>query len=275
MRFTKYQALGNDYIVLEPGQAGLNILTSLVPRLCDRHFGAGSDGVLWGPLPGEGADFGVRIFNPDGSEAEKSGNGLRIFARYLFDRGLVHDKRTYTVRTPGGVVEITVQPGGSPVKVDMGPVSFDSRLIPVTGPVRQVLDEALRLAGRDLRISAATLGNPHCVVLMSDISASLAQKLGPLLEKHPMFPRRTNVQFLVIQDRANIRIEIWERGAGYTLASGSSACAAAAVACRLGLCDPVITVHMPGGSLLVTLLANFSALLEGPVEPVYEGKWMI
>ncbi len=273
MRFKKYQALGNDYIVLEPGQVEPEALAQIVPRLCDRHYGAGSDGVLWGPLYVETADFGLRIFNPDGSEAEKSGNGLRIFARHLYDRGLVHDK-PFTVHTPGGLVGITVQPGGSPVKVDMGPVGFDSRLVPVTGPERQVLGESLLLGGRELCISAVTLGNPHCVVLLDEISASLAYELGPILESHPMFPRRTNVQFLQVLDRQNIRIEIWERGAGYTLASGSSACAAAAVACRLNFCDPAMTVHMPGGELSVTLTPDFHASQEGPVEPVYEGLWL-
>jgi len=273
MRFIKYQALGNDYIVLEPGQVKPEALPQTVIRLCDRHYGAGSDGILWGPLPDESAAFGLRIFNPDGSEAEKSGNGLRIFARYLYDRGLVQDQ-PFTVHTPGGVVQITVRPGGSLVKVDMGRVRFDSRLVPVTGPDRQVLGESLVLGSKNLNISAVTLGNPHCVVLLEEISGSLAHELGPLLERHPMFPRRTNVQLLKVLDRGNIRIEIWERGAGYTLASGSSACAAAAVAYRLNYCDRLITVHMPGGKLSVTLSADFDASLEGPVEPVYEGIWL-
>jgi diaminopimelate epimerase len=274
MRFTKYQALGNDYIILEPSQADENVLATLVPRLCDRHYGAGSDGVLWGPLPSELADFGLRIFNPDGSEAEKSGNGLRIFARYLYDLGLVQES-PFTVHTPGGVVQIVVYPGGSKVKVEMGVVSFNSRLIPVTGPERQVLNELLTLGEYSLRISAATLGNPHCVVLLDTISPSLAQELGPLLENNPLFPRRINVQFMKILSRKAIAIEIWERGAGYTLASGSSACAAAAVAYRLRKCGRAITVHMPGGELQVMLTTDYHASLEGPVVPVYEGNWYV
>jgi diaminopimelate epimerase len=266
----KYHGLGNDYIVINPADLSNELTPHEIRRICDRRYGAGSDGILLGPLPAASASFGLRIFNPDGSEAEKSGNGLRIFARYLWDRGLVGDA-PFTVATAGGVVTAQVQQAGRMVTVEMGRVSFDSREIPVAGPPREVLNEALLAGGVDLRICAATLGNPHCVVLREQVSAAEAQRLGPLVETDALFPRRTNVQFMQVLDRARLRIEIWERGAGYTMASGSSACAAAAVAHRLGLCDAQVTVSMPGGRLEVGIAPDWSVTLRGPVARVWAG----
>ncbi len=266
----KYHGLGNDYLIIDPKDWPVTMTAAQIRRICDRHQGAGSDGILLGPLPTSVADFGLRIFNPDGSEAEKSGNGLRIFTRYLWDRGLVGDA-PFTVATAGGVVTAHVQQAGRLVTVEMGRVSFDSREIPVGGPPREVLDETLLADGVELRICAATLGNPHCVVLREQVSAAEAQRLGPLVETDALFPRRTNVQFMQVLDRSRLRIEIWERGAGYTLASGSSACAAAAVAHRMGLCDPQVTVSMPGGRLEVGIAPDWSVTLRGPVTKVWAG----
>ncbi|MFN2141084.1 MAG: diaminopimelate epimerase, partial [Candidatus Promineifilaceae bacterium] len=164
-----------------------------------------------------------------------------------------------------------VHPGGTQVTIQMGTVSFDSRLIPVTGPPREVLDEIISIEGQSLRYCAATVGNPHCVVLCDHVSAEDARRWGPQIENDARFPNRTNVQFMQVLDRANIRIEIWERGAGYTLASGSSSTAAAAVAHRLGLCDARIDVHMPGGSLNIQLDEEFKATLTGPVRKICNG----
>jgi diaminopimelate epimerase len=266
----KYHGLGNDYIVISPADLSSELTTQQIRRICDRHYGVGADGILLGPLPSASADFGLRIFNPDGSEAEKSGNGLRIFTRYLWDRGLVGDA-PFTVATAGGVVTAQVQQAGRMVTVEMGLVSFDSREIPVAGPPREVLNETLQAGDTVLRCCAATLGNPHCVVLRQQISAAEAQRLGPLIETDARFPRRTNVQFMQVLDPTRLRIEIWERGAGYTLASGSSACAAAAVAHRLGLCDAQVTVSMPGGLLEVGITTDWSVTLRGPVTKVWQG----
>jgi len=230
----------------------------------------GSDGILLGPLESKEGDFGLRIFNPDGSEAEKSGNGLRIFSRYLWDQGLVKEK-PFTVMTPGGKVESTVMEGGRSVTVQMGRVSFDSTRIPVKGAAREVLNETMVLEGEKLLYCAATVGNPHCVVLREEVSEELARRFGPLIEKEPRFPNRTNVQFMKVLDRSHIQIEIWERGAGYTLASGSSSSAAAAVAYRLGLCGGQITVRMPGGELDIRLSEDFSVQMTGPVTKIAEG----
>lgn len=273
MRFHKYHALGNDYLVMDP--ADHPDWTSPTPEqtraICHRNFGIGSDGILWGPLPSSTAQFGLRIFNPDGSEAEKSGNGIRIFSRYLFDQGKVAHA-PFTLETLGGVVEVTIAPGGGSITVEMGRVSFSSDRIPVTGPTREVLNEKIQLRDREFTFSAATIGNPHCVVPLPEISERLARQYGPELEVHPYFPRRTNVQFLQVIDRENIRIEIWERGAGYTLASGSSSSAAAAVARRLGLVDAKLTVHMPGGEIGIEIAPDFAIKMTGPATRVAEGR---
>jgi diaminopimelate epimerase len=268
--FAKYHGLGNDYLVIEPVALQQPFTAALAVSICDRHYGVGGDGVLLGPLPSLEADYGLRIFNPDGSEAEKSGNGLRIFSRHLWEHTRV-GKAPFTVETPGGIVCCLVQEDGRVVQVEMGRASFDSQLIPVIGPRREVINEPLQIAGQTLHYCAVTLGNPHCVILDGTVSVEEAHRLGPLIENHPSFPNRTNVQFLQALDRSNLRIEIWERGAGYTLASGSSSCAAAAAAYRMGWCDPQATVHVPGGSLLVEIAEDGMITLTGAVAKVCEG----
>ena len=272
MRFYKYHALGNDYIVMNPGHyPGWGAPTTAQTKvICHRNFGLGSDGILWGPSPSKRANFGLRIFNPDGSEAEKSGNGLRIFSRYLFDQKLV-GTNPFTIETPGGVVNVVVLQDGKLITIDMGTVSFKSDKIPVAGPVRDVINEKITIQDREFTFCAATIGNPHCVIPLPDISEALARRYGPDLETHGNFPNRTNVQFLKVLDRANIQIEIWERGAGYTLASGSSSSASAAVAHRLGLVDRSVTVHMPGGRIGIEIGDKFSIRMTGPVTRVAEG----
>lgn len=275
MRFHKYHALGNDYIVLNPADFPSWSPAPTVEQtrvVCHRNFGVGSDGILWGPLPSKQSEFGLRIFNPDGSEAEKSGNGLRIFSRFLWDQGLVKNP-TFTVETPGGHVKSVIKDQGRLITVAMGNVSFDSTKIPVNPatPAREVLNEKIKILDREFTYCAATIGNPHCVLPLPEITAELAHKYGPHLETHANFPRKTNVQFLQVLDRKNIRIEIWERGAGYTLASGSSSSAAAAVAHRLGLVDRDLTVHMPGGQIGIEIGDNFSIMMTGTVNKVAEG----
>jgi diaminopimelate epimerase len=270
MKLHKYHGLGNDYLVMDPAEVGRELGPREVKVICHRNFGAGSDGILWGPLPSPRADFRLRIFNPDASEAEKSGNGLRIFARFLFDQGKVKDA-PFTIDTLGGVVRARVHAGGKLVDVEMGQVTFDGARIPVAGGAREVLNEALTVGGRTFTFSAASIGNPHCVLPLPAVSEELARTFGPLIEKEPRFPNRTNVQFLQVLDRRNIRIEIWERGAGYTLASGSSSSAAAAVARRLGLVDGDVTVHMPGGTLAIRIGPDYRVDMTGPVTRIGDG----
>ena len=358
MLFHKYHALGNDYIVLNPADFPYWTPAPTVAQIravCHRNFGVGSDGILWGPLPSQKSQFALRIFNPDGSEAEKSGNGLRIFSRFLLDQKLVTTP-DFTIETPGGNVRSIIKEDGRLITVAMGRVSFDSDKIPVAieylghnvaqtaksasapakgranppgePPLETAQPEAspypesasapanveaasrrfsesesgkmplplhtpdpasspsalqsfspsfnapLRVLDRDFTICAATIGNPHCVIPLpaAEVTPETAHRYGPHFETHPAFPRKTNVQFLHVIDRANIRIEIWERGAGYTLASGSSSSAAAAVAHRLGLVDRDITVHMPGGIITIEIGDNYDILMTGPVTKVSTGK---
>jgi diaminopimelate epimerase len=270
MKFHKYHALGNDYLVIDPKELSAPLTEQQIKAICHRNFGVGSDGILLGPAPSDKARFALRIFNPDGSEAEKSGNGLRIFSRYLWDQKLVRNEE-FLIETPGGLVKSTVLDNGHRVRVEMGQVSFWSDQIPVTGPRREVINEKIVVGDRTFTYCAATIGNPHCVVPLPEISAEQARKYGPLLETHVSFPRRTNVQFLKVRDRKHIQIEIWERGAGYTLASGSSSSAAAAVARRLGLVDNAVQVHMPGGIIDIETDRDFAVLMTGSVTRVSEG----
>ncbi len=271
-RFFKYHALGNDYLVLRSEDGGNRLCAEQVIRICHRHFGLGSDGILLHFPKNTAGEFPLKIYNPDGSVAEKSGNGLRIFSRFLWDQGEVGEA-PFRVRTEGGLVESQVQEDGHEVTVDMGQVSFDSQVIPVAGGAREVLKEPITVDGVEMAYSAATIGNPHCVIVRERVTAEDARRFGPHLEVDARFPNRTNVQFMEIFDRNHIKIEIWERGAGYTLASGSSSNASAAVAYRLGLCDANITVHMPGGQIAIEVREDFRIRMSGGVTRVAEGEF--
>ena len=269
MNYAKYHALGNDYLVLDPKDASELPAKDDIVRICHRNFGLGSDGILYGPLKSDKADFGLRIMNPDGSEAEKSGNGLRIFARYLYDTGAVKNE-AFTVDTLGGIVTCKIADGAKSITVDMGKVSFAMNHIPVDGPEQSDhnFGQALSFNGKTQTVYIADIGNPHCVVVQDEISSQQAHEDGAAIEVHEAFPNRTNVQFLKVIDRNNIQIEIWERGAGYTLASGSSSSASAAVAHRIGLCDRDITVHMPGGKIGIHIGDDFAIRMTGPATHV-------
>jgi diaminopimelate epimerase len=271
VKFAKYQALGNDYLILDGAPFAVPELVRLAPRLCHRNFGVGSDGLLIGPLPSERADFALRIINPDGSEAEKSGNGLRIFARYLWDTGRVGEA-SFVIETRGGLAEARVTAGARTIRMGMGLASFDSDVVGIAGPRREVVGESMQLAGRRLVCSAVSVGNPHCVVVGVPVTEAEARALGPQIETDARFLNRTNVQLLRAIDRHNLEIQIWERGAGYTLASGSSASAAACAARRLGLCEGAVTVHMPGGQLEVEIDDSYRVTQTGPATRVAEGE---
>ena len=273
--FAKGHGLGNDYIVMEQSALPAPLTERAIVRVCDRNWGVGSDGILL-LVPTARADFGLRIFNPDGSEAEKSGNGLRIFAKYLWDHGHARGKKTFTVDTKGGVVECTCHERDGHVNfvtVEMGRVTFRAPDIPMNGPDREVVSVPLQLAdGTTVTATALSVGNPHCVVFVDRLDEGETRRLGPLLERHAAFPQRTNVQFARVAGRDSLDILIWERGAGYTLASGSSSCGAASAAVKNGLCSHGrVTVRMPGGTLVIDVRSDWSLRLEGPVEEVYTG----
>lgn len=243
---------------------------SNIVNICHRNYGLGSDGILYGPLPTEKADFRLRIFNPDASEAEKSGNGLRIFCRYLFDKGLVQAEKIFTIDTLGGVVNAQVFEAGKLIKVGMGKAIFKAKDIPVTTdtPESDVMHHKLNLKDRSYDVCCVSVGNPHCVIPLNSISSELAHEMGSQVENHSMFPNRINMQLLKVLDRNNIQIEIWERGAGYTLASGTSSCAASTIAHKLGLVDNDITVHAPGGKLSIQIGKDYNLTMTGPVTRV-------
>lgn len=267
MEFQKYHALGNDYLVLPPDQLKGELSEEEIRLICHRNFGLGSDGILLGPLPSEKAQFGLKIYNPDGSEAEKSGNGLRIFSLYLWDNGQV-TADPFSIETLGGVVQSQILDGPRKISVEMGQVRFQSDVIPVAGESREVIGETIEADGDTFTYNAATIGNPHCVIPLDDISKELACRIGPHIENHPNFPQRINMQLLKVLDRNTIQIEIWERGAGYTLASGSSSSAAAAVAHKLGHVDRDILVKMPGGEIEISIKDDFQVHMTGPATRV-------
>ena len=267
LKLQKYHGLGNDYLVYDPNRNEGKLTKKQIQKICNRNFGVGSDGILIGPI-WEDNKLAVKIMNPDGSEAEKSGNGVRIFAKYLKDAGYIQ-KKEFTLSTVGGDVRITyLNERGTRLRTFMGKVTFFSHEIPVEGSNREVINEPMEFEGKEYLVTCASIGNPHCVIPLESISKEQVCKLGPYVEHAKQFPNRINLQLLQVLNRNNIRIEIYERGAGYTLASGSSSCAAACVAYRLGLADSKMTVHMPGGSLDIEIDEKQDVYMTGPVASI-------
>jgi len=270
IELVKYQALGNDYFVLDlPGP--VEELLEVMPTLCHRQFGLGSDGLL----AFDPAAMSVRVFNPDRSEAQRSGNGLRITAAHaVLEHGA---PQRFELRTIAGVspVQVLAVSGHRVVTaLDIGKPSFEAADLPALvegSPRRVTIDTPMG------RVNAAlvSVGNPHCVVFDEVVDVAHCLALGPHLERHPMFPERTNVQLVEVIDRANARIEIWERGAGYTLASGTSASAVAAALMREGLVDDDVTIQMPGGNLSIRRDENGNLVQEGPAQRVFRARFEI
>ncbi len=271
-QFVKSHALGNDYIVLDEAQLSQPLTPVAVRRICDVHYGVGSDGILL-LTAGKGANFGVRIFNPDGGEAEKSGNGLRILAKFLYDHGYT-EKTEFTVSMLGGTLRARLhldQGRVAAISADMGRATFVSSEIPVAGPRREVVKEVLEVKDRQLTMTAVSVGNPHCVIFTDTLDPDEVRRLGPTIEHHESFPNRINVQFAKVLGRDRVTILIWERGAGYTLASGTSSCAVAAAGVKNGLTDRRVTIQSPGGELAVSVAENWGLTLTGPASEIARG----
>ena len=216
--------------------------------MCNRNFGVGADGILEGPIL-DGEQISMVVWNPDGSVAQKSGNGVRIFAKYLKDAGYVQ-KKDFTIFSQGGEASIHyLNEEGTRLKASMGKVSFWSDDVPVEGPRREIINETMVFGRIPYPVTCLSIGNPHCVILMDEISKDLVCRIGRYSESARQFPEKINTQIMKVLDRTHIQTEVYERGAGYTLASGSGCCAAAAAAYRLGLTDPKMFVQMPGGIL--------------------------
>ena len=273
--FVKSHGLGNDYIIMLKDERTPSLTVNNIRLLCDRNYGVGSDGILL--LEKDTPPFGLRIFNPDGSEAEKSGNGLRIFSKFLYEYGFAKEKE-FLIDTAGGRVRSTLRTDQSgrvsSVLVEMGTYTFDPAVVGIKGRNMPLIEEAIPLNGKaSVTGSAVSVGNPHFVFFVEKIDEPFIREYGTMIEHHPLFPRRINTQMVRVAGPNEIEIRIWERGAGYTQASGSSSCAAASCAVFLGKVKSPVTVRMPGGTLLVEVGEKGDLRMEGPVEEVMKGNF--
>ena len=271
----KYHGLGNDYLVFDPNKNTLRLSPENVRLICDRHFGAGADGILEGPMPGKDR-MQVRIWNPDGSVAEKSGNGVRIFAKYLKDAGYV--QKSHVVIDMGGAdTEVRyLNEEGTRLKASMGQASFWSDRIPVTGPKREVVNETMMFGRIPYKVTCVSMGNPHAVIFIGcDVREFPLEEIGPKFENHERFPNRVNTEFVRVIDRRTAEMRVWERGSGETLACGTGACAVA-VACALnGFTEDEVTVRLLGGDLQIRWdREKDTVFMTGPAEVVFDGEWI-
>jgi diaminopimelate epimerase len=281
MNFVKFHGFGNDYIVFEAGQVtGVADLGQFARRVCDRHFGAGADGItVVDRSQITDADFDVRIFNPDGSEAGLSGNGTRCTASYLHYRGLwAEDNLRLSTRT--GIknyrLRETISPGHYWFEAELGQPRLDNASIPMltAGLRATVINYPVLVEGVAWPVTALQMGNPNCCVFVEDFDTLDWRNLGRALEVHPNFPERTNVIFVRIQDRANLELRIWERGAGETLSSGTCSCAAAVAGVITGRTDRQVSVHTPGGRVEVCWREDNEIVMTGRADVVYSGEWL-
>ncbi|MBK8322725.1 MAG: diaminopimelate epimerase [Betaproteobacteria bacterium] len=271
IRFTKMQGQGNDFIVLDGVRQRLELPSDLVRRLADRHFGIGCDQVLVVEPPREsGHDFRYRIWNADGGEVEQCGNGARCFARYVRDEGLT-DKDEISVETARGVIHPRIEPSGL-VTVDMGCPVFEPREIPFEANERR-LTYPIEIEGRLVELGVLSMGNPHAVQVVRDIDAAPVTTQGPLIEHHPRFPRRVNAGYMQVIGRDFIRLRVWERGAGETLACGTGACAAVVTGVRRGLLDADVRVLTRGGELAIRWPGEDApVMMTGDAVRVFQGE---
>ena len=277
-RFFKGHGLGNDYIAVDPKELSFKLTPGNIRKICDRNWGVGSDGIL-ALADSARADFGLRIYNPDGSEAEKSGNGLRIFARYLHATRQVR-KQSFSVDTKGGLVgvDLHLDKHGDvgAATVAMGKATFAPETLPCTLKAKELVEKPIRVGDQRLKFNGVSVGNPHCIIFRDkgdEWTRDELLALGPQLENHRLFPRRINVQLAVPIGPKSIYILIWERGAGETQASGSSACAAASAALRLGLVKSPVTVKAPGGTLDIAIDEDYELTMKGPIAEVARGTF--
>jgi diaminopimelate epimerase len=278
LRFTKMHGAGNDFVVLDATRAPVELTPEQYRRLADRRFGVGADQILIvGPSPVPGVDFSYRIINADGSEVEQCGNGARCFARYVVDHGLT-DKRTVRVQTLSGVIELRLQDDGR-VTVDMGPPVFDHARIPFDAQGLSARAEGgyelwpIEVAGGTVDVAVASMGNPHAMQRVDDVDTAPVATLGPQIELHPRFPRRVNAGFMQVVSRRHVRLRVYERGAGETLACGTGACAAVVMGMRLGWLDSRVDVDTRGGRLTIEWAGGDAPVfMTGPAVTVFEGE---
>jgi diaminopimelate epimerase len=277
LKFTKMQGLGNDFVVLDGVRQQVALTPAQVRRLADRRFGIGCDQVLVVEKSSRGdVDFRYRIFNADGGEVEQCGNGARCFVKFVRDQGLT-DRREIRVETAGGVIAPVLREEGavSVVSVDMGVPRFAPADIPFVADGEAVVHR-IDVGGTGVEVSVVSMGNPHAVQVVADVDAAPVAAQGSLIEHHPRFPQRVNAGYMQVRDRANIRLRVWERGAGETLACGTGACAAVVAGIRRGLLDPVVRVETRGGALDVAWPGPGAPVtMTGPAATVFEGEWEV
>jgi len=276
LRFTKVQGLGNDFVLVNGFEQELDLdrFPELAVKICDRHFGVGADGLV--PLlPSRTADVNMRIYNSDGSEAEMCGNVIRCAAKYLFEHDLVKKKKI-RVETLAGIriPELIIENGQvTLVRVDMGEPRLERVDIPMLGAPGRVVDEELEIDGTAYRITAVSMGNPHCIIFVPDVEAVSPSRLGPRFETHPAFPRKTNVEFVQVLNRSEVNMKVWERGAGITMACGTGACATGVASALNGYTGRLVTVHLSTGALLIEWAGDNHVYMTGPAEEVFSGVY--
>ena len=275
MKITKMQGLGNDYIYIYCTEDQIPDPAALARRISDRHFGVGSDGLVL-ILPCDEADFRMRMFNADGSESEMCGNATRCIAKYIHDRGL-SKKEQISLMTGAGIkiLKLTVRDGKTEsVRVDMGEPELNAPRIPVNLPEGRVIDQPVEVCGQVLRMTCVSMGNPHAVIFVDDADSFDVHRIGAALEVHPLFPRKTNVEFVTVKDRGHLRMRVWERGSGETLACGTGACASLVATVLNGLCERKAVLELNGGPLTVEWdpVTNH-VYQEGPAAFVFDAEY--
>lgn len=273
MQFVKSHGCGNDFVIVEDLQDRLDVTPDVVRTLCDRHMGVGGDGLIR-VVTAPDADFFMDYYNADGDVAEMCGNGIRCLAKFVADRGFVSGDRL-RVSTRAGIKELELfrGPGGDVdrVRVDMGPPILERRKIPVQGEGEHAIKEQITIDDYAFVAACVSMGNPHCVLFVTDLDAVPFGFLGPTIEMLPLFPQRTNVEFVQVLNRNEVKVRVWERGVGETLACGTGACAVAVAANLRGFTDRTVAVHLPGGTLDIEWAADGKVYMTGPAEEVFKG----
>jgi len=274
MKFTKMHGLGNDYVIVNCFDTTVADPSSLARAVSPRRIGVGSDGLIL-ILSSVSCDFRMRIFNADGSEAETCGNGIRCLAKYAYEKGMTREKE-FVIETLAGPTKVwvTAQEGTVRlVRCDMGVPRFLRSEIPMLGEEGEVIQESLAVGDAEYKVTCLSVGNPHAVVFVDDVRAEPVSVLGPQIETHGRFPNRTNVEFVELVDRENVKMRVWERGSGETLACGSGCCAAAVACARTDRTERTILVHLALGSLKIEWANDNHLYMEGPATTVFSGEW--
>lgn len=275
MKFTKMQGLGNDYVYVNGFEEKIENPSKLAVKVSDRHFGIGSDGLIL-INPSKAADFEMEMYNADGSRGEMCGNGIRCVAKYVYDYGLT-DKTQISVETLGGIkyLELTAKEGKVvQVQVDMGKPELRPGKIPVIAEGDTIIDAPIEVGGQEYKMTGVSMGNPHIVIYMDDIDNLEIEKIGPKFENHKRFPNRINTEFVEVLDRNTVKMRVWERGSGETLACGTGACAVAVAGILNGLTEDEVTVRLLGGDLFIKWdREKDTVYMTGPAETVFDGEW--